>query len=245
MTPATRGERIVRFQDLYEKYSQLAFTNSFDRPIAIDGLQNRLIEAFENDTKGGFGVFHDGKKGGLLHRSLLWHRSPREESLKAITFPLERRSVVPSWSWMAYTGAIKYLLPHFGEVEWEEVESPWSREPALQSSLMTDRTTSFSLKGKVRKMIMPPLVGAAGNKVIWDVPGGSEKMAHPKCLVLAVRNESFPRESLDARMHWVIILKQHERKGGEKGSLYAYRRIGAAELPGRYIARDGEYGMIH
>ncbi|KAI0476359.1 heterokaryon incompatibility protein-domain-containing protein [Xylariaceae sp. FL0804] len=147
---SSRGSKIELYQDLYRRYSTLAFSRVEDRPVAIAGLEKRLVGACGN--RGGYGVFDDGARGGLLHRSLLWHRSPREASLSRIAFfdPSSgdqsqgqdhpdhdhhhrgRSSVVvPSWSWMAYRGAIDYLRPPFNGVEWEPVGSPWSPYPDL------------------------------------------------------------------------------------------------------------------
>jgi len=95
-----KGERIIFFQDLYKQYSRLAFTRWEDRPIAIAGLQNRLI--YDLKTQGGFGIFDDGQS--LLRRSLLWQRGKDEHVLRNITFPPERNISIPTWSWMAYEG---------------------------------------------------------------------------------------------------------------------------------------------
>ncbi|KAK3350274.1 heterokaryon incompatibility protein-domain-containing protein, partial [Lasiosphaeria hispida] len=123
---AKQGERIIHYQNLYKRYARLGLTNDYDRPMAIDGLQHRILGALK--SQGGFGVFDEGtKKKGLLRRSLLWHRANETPQLKRIVFPKDRTiSVVPSWSWMAYTGAIEYEQLEFGGVEWEELQSPWS-----------------------------------------------------------------------------------------------------------------------
>jgi len=115
----------MRYQNLYKQYSELDLTNAYDRPVAIDGLQDRILSALRTD--GGFGVFDEGKKKGLLRRSLLWHRGNDTLRLRRIKFPTDRAiSVVPSWSWMAYTGGIDYFTLPFGGMDWEEMQSPWS-----------------------------------------------------------------------------------------------------------------------
>ena len=122
---ANQGEKIMRYQNLYKQYSELDLTNAYDRPVAIDGLQDRILSALR--TNGGFGVFDEGKKRGLLRRSLLWYRGNETARLERIVFPPNRAiSTVPSWSWMAYTGGVEYISPVFGGSDWEEMESPWS-----------------------------------------------------------------------------------------------------------------------
>jgi len=83
---------------------------STDRSVAISGMEKRLANAFR--TKGSYGVFES-----YLHRSLLWERS-EDTRIKRIPYPKDRR--IPSWSWMAYEGPIKYIPIPFGSVEWHK-----------------------------------------------------------------------------------------------------------------------------
>uniref|UniRef100_L2FTI2 Tol-like protein n=1 Tax=Colletotrichum fructicola (strain Nara gc5) TaxID=1213859 RepID=L2FTI2_COLFN len=124
MKEKSRAVRIRYFQDLYRRYSQLEFSHIQDRPIAIAGLENRLLRAYT--IEGGYGIFDDGPGKGLFHRSLLWQRNEEEGALKAIDFSLRPDSAAPTWSWMAYEGGIDYLDPPFQETEWErtDVEPP-------------------------------------------------------------------------------------------------------------------------
>ncbi|KAI0148501.1 hypothetical protein GGR57DRAFT_475638 [Xylariaceae sp. FL1272] len=41
----SQRENIIRLQNLYKTYSQLEFSNTIDRPIVVDGIQNRLLNA--------------------------------------------------------------------------------------------------------------------------------------------------------------------------------------------------------
>lgn len=88
-----------------------------DRPVAIRGLEKRLIGAL--DTVGGYGVFDK-----FLHRGLLWERD--DSSLERISFSSARYKSIPSWSWMAYDGPIKYMEVPGGEVDWaDDIISPF------------------------------------------------------------------------------------------------------------------------
>lgn len=103
------------YQDLYSRYSRLVFTFSADRSIAIAGLEKRLLLA--SNTQGAYGVSD--------YRSLLWMRAADVSSLLKIEEL--RHTKIPTWSWMAYQGAIQYLdIPYRG-IEWlgEEVLLPW------------------------------------------------------------------------------------------------------------------------
>ncbi|KAK8859618.1 Cyclin-dependent kinase 2 [Apiospora arundinis] len=70
----------------------------------------------------------------LETRRLLWRQGVKQEqpSMKPTVFPLERRTAMPRWSWMAYAGPIDYLLePSFDEeMEWEsqDIIPTWFRQ---------------------------------------------------------------------------------------------------------------------
>lgn len=72
----------------------------------MSGLQARIAQAIP--CEGRYGTFQK-----YLHRNLLWHAS--DAKLKKI----EYKSHVPSWSWMAYDGGIRFLgeeIP-FGDMQ--------------------------------------------------------------------------------------------------------------------------------
>ncbi|RSL92037.1 hypothetical protein CEP52_014033 [Fusarium oligoseptatum] len=110
-----KGLKIEFFQDLYVRYSKLALSFASDRPIAIRGLENRLLSTFK--TTGGYGLIDR-----YLHRSLLWKCGGK--TLKRIAST--RGEAVPSWSWMAYDGAIDYVSAPGGKVSWfSNIKSPF------------------------------------------------------------------------------------------------------------------------
>jgi len=116
-----KGKQIMLYQDLYQRYSKLALSFNTDRPVAIRGLEKRLTRAL--GTQGRFGVFDI-----YLRRGLLWQRD--KASLERIDFSGNKeQGPVPSWSWMAYAGDIRYMNVPLGEVDWaqweKDVVSPW------------------------------------------------------------------------------------------------------------------------
>ncbi|KAM0818858.1 putative Protein kinase domain-containing protein [Seiridium cardinale] len=120
-----KAQRQVFFHDLYSMYSKLTFRYPTDRSVGLLGLERRLARTF--GTQADYGIFES-----YLHRSLLWMPESREK-LKRILY--EDRSV-PSWSWMAYTGAIKYVDAPFNGVEWntKDVKNPFAPGPLRQST---------------------------------------------------------------------------------------------------------------
>ncbi|KAI9779871.1 MAG: hypothetical protein M1839_007184 [Geoglossum umbratile] len=95
------------FQRIFANYTRLHLTVKTDRPVAIAGLEHRL-ETFYR-TRSVYGIVQS-----FFLESLLWQRS-RDRWMEPM-FDFKKRvsswSVggyrVPSWSWMAYTGEIRY-----------------------------------------------------------------------------------------------------------------------------------------
>ncbi|KAF1999195.1 hypothetical protein P154DRAFT_437578, partial [Amniculicola lignicola CBS 123094] len=96
---------IPPFQHLFERYSDSGLTVATDRPVAINGLVQRLART--SNTRCQYGVFEKD-----FHRRLLWRRS--QESLSPIS--LTHQQETPSWCWKAYGRAIRPVDIEAGEV---------------------------------------------------------------------------------------------------------------------------------
>jgi hypothetical protein len=227
---SSTGAKIRLYQDLYMQYSRLKFTRIWDRPIAIAGLEKRLMHAF--NTHGEFGVF-DGDWHGLLRRALLWHRGSDETTLDRIAFPADRQMVVPTWSWMAYKGGIEYLDLPFSGVDWEEQEirSPWMSGPSgvLQTQ---DQAGIVELSAVAREFDLKRS-SAEDPKIIWDVPaktdGGLKQ--HVMCVVVGrLKGDGQPELN---RMHYVLLvtLKASPVARGDQ----VCERVGVGYIPGDWI----------
>jgi hypothetical protein len=232
---STRGSKILYYQDLYMQYSRLAFSRIEDRPIAISGLEKRLIRAFNAHAGvyGGYGVFDDGVGGGLLHRSLLWQRGADEHSMERIVFPTDRDVAVPTWSWMAYKGGIDYLELPFKHVKWEEddIRSPW-RPKNTESSQAADQAASYSLTATARDFDTSAAIGDEKVEVVHDIPGkpGNRTL---KCVVVG-REEG--TQSIDEKRHYLLIISPKGHSYTEPAPVF--ERVGVAYMPGKCIALD-------
>ncbi|RSL64595.1 hypothetical protein CEP53_003997 [Fusarium sp. AF-6] len=139
-----KGGRITLFQHLYQTYSGLAFSQISDRPVAILGLEKRLLDAFQ--TRGGFGIFEV-----YLARSLLWSR---QKDVFLSRIPYTKSRPPPSWSWMAYRGPITYMEIPFDQVHWtndcifssDSAISTDSRGPPLKA-MARNLTLALSMVG--------------------------------------------------------------------------------------------------
>ena len=230
---ARQAERIMRVQDLYSRYTSLEFTNAFDRPYAIDGLQARILTALR--SQGGFGMLDEGSgKKGLLRRSLLWRRADDTPRLERVVFPAARAiSAVPSWSWMAYSGAIAYISPEFGTVGWEEMQSPWFG--GLQPALSEGQGGNIALMAQAREY--DPLKAKPGEdqELVFDTPGLSEQ---PETLCVVLGKEAGSRQK--AYLILVRATTTRDRIGRK-----IYERVGAGYLPWSCIGEVNDRITIH
>ncbi|TGJ87796.1 hypothetical protein E0Z10_g904 [Xylaria hypoxylon] len=236
-TDSSKGGRIRLYELLYKQYSRLHFTRSYDRPLAIAGLEQRLIRAF--DTQGGYGVFTR-----YFGRGLLWQRdiTMAPQTMKRIQFPKSQKYKVPSWSWMAYEGAITFMDLPFGEIDWEdkEVRSPWSPpSPVLTSSsrLHNSSNTAWYTTNTKEKIdltvIARDFLASADNHIVYD-RGERPTDQIVKCVIVGRRKM---RARVDARhlIHYVLVVAQKQGAGRDAG----YERIGVGSLPGSSITLDG------
>lgn len=236
---STHGGKIRLFQDLYSKYSRLELSHDTDRPVAIAGIEKHLIFSF--NIRGGFGVLDDGNRG-LLWRSLLWRRAQDARSgLKRIEFQLVKGAAVaiippPSWSWMAYKGAIDYLGLPFNEVDWEEHDicSRWSRGAGESWTYSGDYLTcplELTVHGRSFDFQAARTSGNA-SMVLDDPDRANELEPSLKCVVLG-RLKGQAKESSETRIHYVLLVTPTPPKCGFSSP--AYNRIGVGYMPGDLI----------
>lgn len=237
---SSRGGKIRLYQDLYMRYSRLALSHPQDRPIAIAGLEKRLIQSFE--VYGGFGVLDDSTPG-LLRRSLLWCRGADEAGLEEISFPASGRQQAvhdvpppPSWSWMAYRGGIDYLDLPFDEVEWEEYDilSPWSSSsPGTWYSSDSGRGAT-GLSVNVRAFD-PAARSRSDSRLVYDMATKPEgPLWLEKCVILGrVKNPGQPARE---RLHYVMIVSPATSLARRRGPVY--KRSGVGYMPGHLIDTD-------
>jgi hypothetical protein len=227
---SSRGGKIRLYQDLYGQYSRLQFTRMGDKPIAISGLEKRLLQAF--NTYGGFGVFDDGH--GLLRRTLLWHRGLDENALERIEFSTQRQMMVPTWSWMAYKGGIDYLDLPFDGVDWEEkeVRSPWM--PGSSGVWHTgDQAGAVELSAVARDFKSSGSTVRA-SKIIYDIPAKTDDLnRHVMCVVVGRRKGAVAEQD---RMHYVLLVTSQASQVSRGGQVC--ERVGVGYIPGGWIKFD-------
>ncbi|KAF2106153.1 hypothetical protein BDV96DRAFT_655024 [Lophiotrema nucula] len=204
-----KGMKIELFQDLYSKYSNLALSYNADRPIAIRGLEKRLLQTL--DTKGGFGIFDV-----YLHRCLLWQRTGN--ALKKIT--AFHGQTVPSWSWMAYEGGIKYMNVPFGQVDWStDVVSPFAHTESMDD---TNSVQSMQLKAPLFNILDP----LNDDLILDETDQHSEQPL--KCIIVGTSKDLHPDQKL---ICYTLLVRE---TGGKKSGIH--ERVGVARLRRDHVA---------
>lgn len=210
--------KIELFQNLYSTYSKLALSFASDRPSAIRGLERRLLDTLQ--TEGGYGMFER-----YLHRFLLWQRSG--SSLKRIT--KFRGDIPPSWSWMAYEGAIKYLSAPYGMVEWsKDIQSPFTN---TYSSKVRDPAITLQLKAPIHDVLNP----RGADFILDDTNMDAERQL--KCIIVGTSKDAI---NIDQAVCYVLLVSKATDQ-----SLSTYERVGAACLKTSQIALDSSSALVY
>ena len=225
VSKSSRGARIRLYESLYKQYSTLNLTHESDRPLAIAGLEQRLINAFQ--TRGGHGVFQL-----YFERSLLWKRGSNS-ALSKIDFPPEQIFRIPSWSWMAYKhGTIDYVSAPFNRTDWKpEIRSPWEQTASASSWHTTDPSVSNTiLRGIARDFRQTEL----DEDILYDSiePPASRVV---KCVLLGKERLEGSRDERSQR-HFVLLISPKLYSRGEK----EYERVGVGILLAQSISLAGE-----
>lgn len=216
LDPAQRGERILRFQELYQEYSRLQLSSDCDRPIAIRSLEQRLLRTMSVD--GGWGILENRNSRGLLRRSLLWHRGEDTGCMTPITFPPSRERP-PSWSWMSVSGSINYFPLKWNGYDWQDVKSAWTIQQRVSDrEVLTVMTRVLDLS----------LLEEGQHEIIFDDPTYS-LLLPLKAVVLGI--ERTPETPKSGR-HYILVLRPHV--DGVSGS-NKVERIGAGYVMGRCL----------
>ncbi|KAH6981725.1 hypothetical protein BKA56DRAFT_632063 [Ilyonectria sp. MPI-CAGE-AT-0026] len=220
-TNSTKGGQIRLYESLYRQYSTLQFTNAYDRPIAIAGLEQRLIRAF--GKPGGFGIFER-----YFGRSLLWQRD--SNPMKDIQFPSQQYRQ-PTWSWMAYEGGITFMDVPFDGVQWDDSQilSPWSRSSTSSSSWHTGDSKSRILEGTAREINL----AQALKHIVFDkmIPHHDGAL---RCIVVGSQKPEIA-PNVATRKHYVLVIT----KRFDIADYTTYERVGVGTLLGSWIALDG------
>ncbi|KAF3050480.1 hypothetical protein E8E11_003748 [Didymella keratinophila] len=221
----TRGEQIHLWTALFKQYTRLGFSHKEDRPVAIQGLMDRLTSAFKKRS-------HAGVFESFWGRCLLWQRAQEVPALTWIPPGEHTKKLPPSWSWMAVDGPIDFLQPKGGGVEWKEADIvlPFPKQ-SMGSSLQpnpqslpttngnatsdTIRATAFDFKTGVGDMT---------ETILSYDDGRNHVNGEVKCIIVATK--------LDKANHYVLLVSSAVHTTSA-----THERVGVAYLPESFIDR--------
>jgi hypothetical protein len=231
------NQRTIEFiQYLSTEYSKRGLTEETDRCAAISGLESRIAQAKKCETR--FGIFQS-----FLHRSLLWQRS-EERDTDRINYGAQ---IVPSWSWMAYNGNIKFMDITFGKVEWvrglrfnkRDEHSGFDKE--WKSALVTDigsfRRCNFKRRGTGCAILDLDRADRADRAergwIEYDMET-HERLDAERCVVVGRGSR---KSDAGKRNYYILVVKP-------TGMENEYTRVGAGYILSDYVVRQGVQALI-
>lgn len=208
-------------QDLYEKYSGLAFTVPSDRSVAILSLERRLARTFK--TQATYGLF-----AVYFGRGLLWRRGSPQR-MKHIVW--EDTQPVPSWSWFSKEGPIKFMELEFEKIEWatKDFDGPFlrrSRASSLPSTPTSDRSVG-AFKAPAQTLVLTEFELLA--RVNFDAED-EFRIRDLRCVI--VGRDKVDDGGSQPRTHVIIIHPTNVL--GE----VTYKRVGVASLMALHLGQE-------
>ncbi|KAM0165427.1 hypothetical protein ACHAPG_000096 [Botrytis cinerea] len=219
---STIGDQIKLFIDLFQRYTRLEFSHLEDRPIAIDGLMERLTMTFK--TRSLAGLFKT-----FWGRYLLWRRADNAGPLKNIPRGTHSRRTPPTCSWMAFDGAISFIEPGGGQVSWNDagVKLPFANLTGDQTSWL--RTScqdgSVAIQAKVSYFNIPEKANRSEACMYYD----DTTIRAAKCVI--VGTDKYHGNDASLKKHYALIVKPLSHSLGGT----SYERCGVGYMPGKYI----------
>lgn len=230
-----RANRIWLFTKLFEQYSTRAFSHPKDRPVAIDGLIQRMNEYFEESCVAG--LFR-----GFWGRCLLWKRADITPAMRAIDFslsesntsglevPVPRRGhkAAPSWSWMAYEGGITFLPVPGGSLAWNtKIKLPFVHQ-GRTSWIATSRfNDSVALQCEAFDFDISSAY--TETEAYFQCDGGDGLPPDTAKCVIVGSHKQF--ENSEGRQHYVLLVQRRPGSSSAK----SYTRIGVGHMLGKFI----------
>lgn len=237
------------FEDIFTQYSSLGLSHATDRPVAIAGLESRLAQFYRMRTA--YGVFFEDAAGqwrasraDYPRRCLLWKRASAT-ALRPIDFTAAgAATTVPSWSWMACSGAIQYGARNGwhrhagveldGDLGLDAAESGRIVAPAARF------TADLQLRRDEALRHGDALAGWA--RLDYDGPVETESL---RCIVMGrgtagwkdYAGVSWAEDLPAGGFYYVILVARVERQHGDQDALDAerYQRCGVAVVNSGYL----------
>ncbi|KAI1759501.1 hypothetical protein GGR53DRAFT_527218 [Hypoxylon sp. FL1150] len=211
-----KGMRIEFFQYIYSRYSTLDFSHETDRSVAMFGLEKRLARVYEVPAR--YGVL--GKS--FLHRSLLWKAGDVKIPLRRIDSGDGNK--VPSWSWMAVMGPIKYMDAPFDMMQWNlNIGSPFTGAPTSIDGLWIQPVSDLVAPAKKVDQSVDP------NDLIYDrLEYKDDDSIQEKLRCVVIGFEKVVNKDEPSELYTLLVIPTGSSEGATEYD--DYERIGVARL---------------
>jgi hypothetical protein len=196
---------------IFEDYSRRGLTEKTDRCVAAFGLEARIAGAVECESR--YGIFQV-----YLHQNLLWQAS--DDKMERIAY--DNNQQVPSWSWMAYSGGIRFKDIEVGSIDWV-VTLRFDEE--RKSALITDvgKFRNCTLKSDGDHYIILNFVRRKKGWIRYDVKN-AENFRQERCVVVGKTTKRGGEE-------YCVLVVVPTNVDGE------YRRVGVGMIRCGYLER--------
>jgi hypothetical protein len=208
----------------------LGLTKNTDKTVAFSGLERRLAQGLHTTLRHGIAE-------KFLHRSLLWKRT--EGRLKRITYPEDRK--VPSWSWMAWDGAIDFVSAPWEAVLWNR-SMKFPGEDVLQTVVMEFQNCWMEeeISYISSRWILSNAHHSVGSVTFDDIPFAIPEL---RCVIIGMETTPGWKHGegwSDGKRCYVLFIKP--KYAGE--SCGEYERVGSGYMSGMHISVKGVEGRI-
>lgn len=214
--------QIQLFTNLFQRYSKLGLSHPEDRPVAIDGLIHRLTPAFRTRSLAGLFETYWG-------RCLLWQRAESSKPLRKIPVGTHTKRAPPSWSWMAFEGAISFLAPDGGTVDWNDdnVIIPFAPVGTQYSWLHTSRQND---EIAIRAPAFEFATETSARKEYYLSYDDDQNVprADMKCVIIGTEKQV---KDAGRKKHYVMLVSRN----AQASVAHSYERIGIGHLLGNSI----------
>ncbi|RII05132.1 Heterokaryon incompatibility [Alternaria sp. MG1] len=210
-----RSRTVEFIHFLFENYSKRGLTKPTDRRVAASGLETRIAGALHCSSKHGIFKKH-------LHRNLLWQTSDKQTERIAYT-----NNQVPSWSWMACGGGIKFMEVAFGSVSWADALAFDTKCDSAALIADVGKFLGCKMKSEDDRCIVLDI--STNNEAGWvryDTEGGAEGSENHCVVVGRTEDDSIAQE-------YYILVVVPSGKDGE------YRRVGVGKVGTSCVERLG------
>lgn len=142
---------------------------------------------------------------------------------------------MPSWSWMAYSGGIKFLskmgqlmVPPFWDLDFaKDGKALIAKVRQFKDCQIRQEGGQFAIFG------VPPFAETSKVGSLWF--DFEKRIEFQYCVVVGMEAE--PQKSDHLKTYYILVVR--ERQGGK-----GYERLGAGTVEARYVSTHGERGIL-